>query len=190
MLLDCQMPVMDGYAAVAALPRQEEEGGRVRAPVIGLTGNIMHGDREKCLAAGMDDYLSKPIELARLRVVLSRWSPEKVVGGNYIAVRKPDEPLKILQKMGAPRGWMKAPYRWNPGKFTPPWLPLSTFVCAEIVLNQREDTGVLIKQIRQCLDLFFLIVFAVEIKYTCLSIAGLSHAGSSWFYRFCLAIQP
>ncbi|MFT5391492.1 MAG: two-component system sensor histidine kinase/response regulator [Gammaproteobacteria bacterium] len=82
MLLDCQMPVMDGYAAVAALRRQEKEGGRVRAPVIGQTGNIMHGNAEKCLAAGMDDYFSKPIKLERLREVLSRWLPDQVVGGN------------------------------------------------------------------------------------------------------------
>jgi two-component system sensor histidine kinase/response regulator len=75
-LMDCQMPVMDGFEAAAAIRARESENGsasRRRLPIVALTANAMKGDRERCLAAGMDDYLSKPFEKAALRAVLERW---------------------------------------------------------------------------------------------------------------------
>jgi CheY-like chemotaxis protein/HPt (histidine-containing phosphotransfer) domain-containing protein len=77
-LMDCQMPGMDGYAATRQLRRQESEsvqGGHL--PVIAMTANAMEGDRELCLAAGMDDYLAKPIEYARLKTLLEHWLPQQ-----------------------------------------------------------------------------------------------------------------
>ena len=73
-LMDCQMPELDGYRATETL-RQREFAAR-HLPVVALTAHAMAGDREKCLAAGMDDYLAKPFTQEELAVVLKRWLRE------------------------------------------------------------------------------------------------------------------
>ena len=74
--MDCQMPEMDGYAAVATIRQHELESPRgSRTPIVALTANAMAGDREKCLACGMDDYLSKPVKLEDLRRILETYFP-------------------------------------------------------------------------------------------------------------------
>ncbi|MEM8806569.1 MAG: response regulator [Cyanobacteria bacterium P01_G01_bin.38] len=70
-LMDCQMPVLDGYEATQQL--RKREGKQRRTVVIGVTAAAMAGDREKCLIAGMDDYLSKPIRLESLKSLLEQW---------------------------------------------------------------------------------------------------------------------
>ena len=72
--MDCQMPRMDGYAATEAI-RALPDRVRASLPVVALTANAMEGDRERCLEAGMNDYLAKPVRFDALREMLARWLP-------------------------------------------------------------------------------------------------------------------
>lgn len=71
--MDCQMPVLDGYQATRIMRHQEESNDGIRTPIIAMTGNVLTGDREKCLNAGMDGYLSKPINKQKLAVLLEEF---------------------------------------------------------------------------------------------------------------------
>jgi signal transduction histidine kinase/HPt (histidine-containing phosphotransfer) domain-containing protein/ActR/RegA family two-component response regulator len=77
-LMDCQMPVVDGFAATKTL-REREAGTGQHLTVIAITANAMEGDKERCLAAGMDDYLAKPYTGPDLRNLLLRWLPSEEV---------------------------------------------------------------------------------------------------------------
>ena len=67
------MPLLDGYEATERIRLAEQEG--IRIPIIALTAGTMVGDRERCLAAGMDDYLGKPLDVAVLGAMLDQWLP-------------------------------------------------------------------------------------------------------------------
>jgi signal transduction histidine kinase/CheY-like chemotaxis protein/HPt (histidine-containing phosphotransfer) domain-containing protein len=85
-LMDCQMPKMDGYVATRTIREQEAAASAGRIPIIALTANAMEGDRQRCLDAGMDAYLSKPFSLEQLYAILARWLPPRQVSD---AAQKP-----------------------------------------------------------------------------------------------------
>jgi CheY-like chemotaxis protein len=78
--MDVQMPEMDGFQCTTAI-REYQKKRQIRTPIIALTANAMTGDRERCLASGMDDYLSKPIRPAELLKMVERYlkRPEPVL---------------------------------------------------------------------------------------------------------------
>src|SRR5690606_31813424 len=71
--MDCQMPVLDGYTATRRWREHEASRGGRRLPIVAMTANVMAGDRQRCLDAGMDDYLSKPVAREQLEACLQRW---------------------------------------------------------------------------------------------------------------------
>ena len=90
-LMDCQMPEMDGFAATAAIRATEARSGSGHIPIIAMTANAMQGDRETCLAAGMDDYISKPVVGNQLWAAIQHWLPKRDVE-QAVQEPEPDPP--------------------------------------------------------------------------------------------------
>jgi len=90
-LMDCHMPNMDGYQATEEVRRRE--AGRRHVPIIAMTAGALREDRARCIEAGMDDYLTKPVRLRQLEAMLNGWT----AGGDAA-----DEPLPALQAEGRP----------------------------------------------------------------------------------------
>lgn len=99
-IMDCQMPTMDGYEATRLIRAHEEQpdAARTRAhiPIIALTANALPGDRERCKAAGMDDYVTKPVKTDHVGIILQRWAPAKAV-----AEVTPPAPARDMSKTDA-----------------------------------------------------------------------------------------
>jgi PAS domain S-box-containing protein len=100
-LMDCQMPVLDGYDATGEIRALEQKHGRVRMPIIALTAHTMQGAAERCLASGMDDYLAKPIDRAQLQACLERYLSHDNQGSSAIADSEVDEGAVAEQRMSS-----------------------------------------------------------------------------------------
>jgi len=96
-LMDCQMPVMDGYDATRAIRAMQAGGPRV--PIIAMTATAVAEERDRCLEAGMDDFLSKPVDTSLLRDTLARWLPESATAGGDVSER-PEVPGTVQGRLG------------------------------------------------------------------------------------------
>lgn len=150
-LMDCQMPDMDGLQATQALRGREREGRVLsrlggRLPVVALTANAMDGDREMCLTAGMDDYLSKPFTQEQLVAMLRRWLPrptpqahaapvttaEAQVGSADATASFPDDEVTVASEPVQQEAPVAAP-----NEYSAPDVPAANETPAELPLLQR-----------------------------------------------------
>ena len=95
-LMDCQMPIMDGYTATRRRREHEAGHGLPRLPIVAMTANAMLGDREKCLDAGMDDYMSKPLNRALLESTLRTWMEARPVTLRSVAAADMPAPAPAM----------------------------------------------------------------------------------------------
>ncbi|MDH4371273.1 MAG: response regulator, partial [Nitrospira sp.] len=130
-LMDCQMPQMDGFEATRLIREWEQSGSRTPIPIIALTAHASPGDREHCLATGMSDYLSKPFSMERLQAVLSSWlrpsttglKPEAALAPvsqisvkRSVPVASPSEPVEEVSLVVDQKAWKSITSLQRPGK--------------------------------------------------------------------------
>ncbi|MCF6288722.1 MAG: ATP-binding protein [Proteobacteria bacterium] len=155
-LMDCQMPVMDGYRCTAKIRAYEAAAGLNHTPILAMTANAMMGDREKCLEAGMDDYMSKPLNRYILEKTLKKWDP---LAAKHVAkpITTTQNPTVIIKKPAVEKTTRKR----NPININQKWLStkilfgLEEIMGEEIVqlLNMFElETPSIIKKINTALN--------------------------------------
>ncbi len=98
-LMDCHMPIMDGFEATQKIREREMTLALTKLPIIALTANAIIGDREHCLAKGMDDYLSKPFTLEQLHKILSQWLPKDISRGAESDISSVNIDSKVIAQL-------------------------------------------------------------------------------------------
>jgi len=135
-LMDCQMPVLDGFAATRAIREKEKAISSDRQPIVALTANALQGDREKCLASGMDEYLSKPVSSSQLRNMLSNWlesaTPSEQSHTAAVIPKEPEEPEKSIVGILKPDPELEK----ESSKVEQQSLNANESDCSELVLDQ------------------------------------------------------
>ncbi|MGC8779973.1 MAG: ATP-binding protein, partial [Anaerolineae bacterium] len=129
-LMDCQMPQMDGFEASRAIRQAEQSLGR-HVPIIAMTASALQGDREACLAAGMDDYISKPVRWSELNATISRW-----IGGQPPAGEEAAERVEAVQE--APSGPLDEATLRNLKRLVPREHPAALIELVEAFLGSTE----------------------------------------------------
>ena len=144
-LMDCQMPDMDGYDASRKIRELEETATQSGAaaqhiPIIAMTANALEGDREKCLAAGMDDYLAKPVRIEQLSQLLTKWTrhagenaANRPANGADAAAGAPANANSLFTALIPDLDRRAAPFRVGPGEMDEEILALFSTQMAEII---------------------------------------------------------
>lgn len=138
--MDCQMPVMDGYQATAKIRETEEANNKPHIPIIALTANAMHGAANECSAAGMDDYLTKPMTLEQVIEKIKKYSPEIDVSNNE------DDLLPFEDDVSDFGNVCLNPYRDNATKLIVESLGIEQVDAAELLQDFLLDLGKTIAQ--------------------------------------------
>ncbi len=132
-LMDCLMPVMDGYMATRLWRERESAAGNGHVPIVAMTANAMAGDRERCLASGMDDYISKPLDRVALLQMLRRWLPQTEAQG-------PSAVSALPPLVAAPRVEVAAPVR-TPAPIAVPDSSRMTALDAVVISDLLDTMG-------------------------------------------------
>jgi len=112
LLTDCHMPNMDGFQLTTAIREEQAEGGRLK--IIAVTANAMQGEAQRCLACGMDDYLSKPIRLNELGAMLAKWLPSQTTN----VMESNDEAQELIAQPIEPAKSEESALIWDAGKLS------------------------------------------------------------------------
>ena len=143
-LMDCQMPIKDGYSATREWRKYEEAHRMPRLPIIAMTANAMAGDRQKCLDAGMDDYLSKPVDRLQLEDTLKRWLQRGALARRSAPTRAPAG-VAAARTLAEPSIPTTAPLQSLDAKPA----PLTPVIDSEVLAELRQVMGAEFKSLVQ-----------------------------------------